>query len=158
MRQNAVLPPVQLVSPMPGGTALPVGSSVSTPLNSRLTVQPTGLLLTAGSTPVWSVPLEGVGGATPTQSADLTVVDAPPTVQVLDGNGFPFWYSNRTQGPCSPGTRIALGAQIAAADGVVLVIQARRQPGPARPVQSAGLEHRHGRKQRQHPWALRRLH
>ncbi|MFD8692198.1 hypothetical protein [Streptomyces sp. NPDC059651] len=145
VRQNAVLSPVQLVSPMPAGTALPVGSSVSTPLNTMLTVQPTGLLLTAGDTPVWSVPLDGVGGAMLTRSADLTVVDmsggtlwasgtgtspgaslkivdAPPSVQLLDGNGFPFWYSNRTQGPCSPGTPIAPGAQIAA-DGVVLVMQ-----------------------------------
>ncbi|MER5275853.1 hypothetical protein ABT025_08850 [Streptomyces sp. NPDC002809] len=145
VRQNAPLPPVELVSPVPAGTALPTGSSVSTPLNTMLTVQPTGLLLTTGDTPVWTLPLDGVGGAMLTQGADLTVVDvygdtlwasgtgtspgaslkivdSPPSVQILDGNGFPFWYSNRTQGPCSPGTPIGPGAQIAA-DGVVLVMQ-----------------------------------
>ncbi|MER7727696.1 hypothetical protein [Streptomyces sp. NPDC096323] len=146
VRQNSPLPPVELLSPMPAGTALPTGSSVSTPLNTRLTVQPTGLLLTAGDTPVWSVPLAGVGGAILTESADLTVVglsgdtlwasgtgttsgtaslrivDAPPSVQLVGDDGCPFWYSNRTYGPCSPGTPIAPGAQIAA-DGVVLVMQ-----------------------------------
>ncbi|MGW6207714.1 hypothetical protein ACWF9B_29265 [Streptomyces sp. NPDC055089] len=146
VRQDAALPPVELVSPMPAGTALPTGSSVSTPLNTRLTVQSAGLLLTSGDSPVWSVPLDGVGGATLTQSGDLTVVDvsgdtlwasgtgttsgtaslsivdAPPSVRIVDGEGYPFWYSNRTYGPCSPGTPIAPGAQIAA-DGVVLELR-----------------------------------
>ncbi|MEU1346290.1 hypothetical protein [Streptomyces sp. NPDC005795] len=146
VQQNAPLPPAELVSPMPAGTALPAGSSVSTPLNTRLTVQSAGLLLTAGDTPVWSVPLDGVGGAVLTRSADLTVVDmsgdtlwtsgtgttagtaslrivdAPPSVQLVGDDGFPFWFSNRTQAPCPAGTPIAPGAQIAA-DGVVLVMQ-----------------------------------
>jgi hypothetical protein len=43
-------------------------------------------------------------------------------VQLVGDDGFPFWFSNRTQAPCPAGTLIAPGAQIAA-DGVVLVMQ-----------------------------------
>lgn len=115
VQQNAAFPPVALTSPLPGGTGLPVGSTVSSQSGMTLTVQSTGLVLTEGDTQVWSLPLSGdVGGAMLTQDGDLRVVDlsgdqlwssdtagnagatlqivdAPPRVQIVDSRGTAIW-------------------------------------------------------------------
>ncbi|WP_406056305.1 hypothetical protein OG462_09295 [Streptomyces sp. NBC_01077] len=149
VQQNAVLPPVALTGPLPGGTGLPVGSTVSAPSGRSdltLTVRSTGLVLTDGDTQVWSLSLSGdVAGAMLTQDGDLRVVDpsgdqlwssdtagnagatlqfvdAPPSVQIIGSDGTPLWLSNRVQAPCPAGTVIAPGWQIAAG-GAVLVMQ-----------------------------------
>ncbi|MFE2021878.1 hypothetical protein ACFW9O_27950 [Streptomyces sp. NPDC059499] len=146
VQQNAAFPPVALPSPLPGGTALPVGSTVSGQNGMALAVQSTGLMFTDGGTQVWSLPLSGdVGGAVLTQDGDLRVVDLsgdqlwssgttgsagatlqfaddPPRVQIVDSNGTPLWLSNRVQAPCPPGTSIPPGGQVAAG-GAVLIMQ-----------------------------------